>query len=226
MTEIPKHLSDVWAVVPVKDTRTAKQRLSSLLDQETRTVLARTMLEDVLSAIAASSRLTGLVVVTADPAVISIARGYDARILADGGEFGQTHAMRYAMAQLATEGRQAILALPIDIPLITGAEIDTVLTASHRHPDFVIVPAHDRQGSNAILCAPPGHVPLRFGNESFAPHLEAAREHGIDPNVIELPGIGLDIDNPVDIEAFLARPSNTRTYSLLKSLLSELKFVD
>ena len=218
MSEAPGYLKDIWAVVPVKDTRTAKQRLAGVMDQQTRTLLAHAMLEDVLSAIAAATSLAGLVVVTADPLATQIAQRYRARLLSQGGEEGQTHAMRYAVEALAAEGRRAVLTLPIDVPLITPQEIDAVVAAARREPEFVIVPAHDRQGSNAILCAPPAHVPLSFGNHSFAPHLAAARQRGLEPCIVELPGIGLDIDSPADLAAFLAIPSQTRTRRLLDGL--------
>jgi 2-phospho-L-lactate/phosphoenolpyruvate guanylyltransferase len=220
MNMAPGYLADIWAVVPVKDTRTAKQRLAPVMDQETRTLLAHAMLEDVLSAIAATTSLAGLVVVTADPLATQTAQRYGARLLSKGGEEGQTHAMRYAVEVLAAEGRRAILTLPIDVPLITPAEIDAVVAAARREPEFVIVPAHDRQGSNAILCAPPGHVPLSFGNHSFAPHLAAARQRELEPCIVELPGIGLDIDSPADLVAFMAMPSQTRTRRLLDGLES------
>jgi 2-phospho-L-lactate guanylyltransferase len=220
MSKAPGYLADIWAVVPVKDTRTAKQRLAAVMDQETRTLLAQAMLEDVLSAVAASTSLAGLVVVTADPFATQVAQRYGARLLSEGGEEGQTRAMRYAVEVLAAEGRRAILTLPIDVPLITPQEIDAVVAEARREPEFAIVPAHDRQGSNAILCAPPRYVPLSFGNHSFTPHLAAARERGIEPCVVELPGIGLDIDSPPDLAAFLAIPSQTRTRQLLDGLKS------
>jgi 2-phospho-L-lactate guanylyltransferase len=220
MSKAPGYLADIWAVVPVKDTRTAKQRLAAVMDQQARTLLAQAMLEDVLSAVAASTSLAGLVVVTADPLATQIAQRYGARLLSDGGEEGQTHAMRYAVEVLAAEGRRAILTLPIDVPLITPQEIDAVVATARREPEFVIVPAHDRQGSNAILCAPPGYVPLSFGNHSFTPHLAAARQRGIEPCIVESPGIGLDIDSPADLAAFVAIPSQTRTRQLLDGLKS------
>jgi 2-phospho-L-lactate guanylyltransferase len=48
--------------------------------------------------------------------------------------------------------------------------------------------------------------------------LRAARAHGIAPTVVRLPGIGLDIDHPVDLLAFLrAKPRQpTRTLRLLE----------
>jgi 2-phospho-L-lactate guanylyltransferase len=62
-------------------------------------------------------------------------------------------------------------------------------------------------------------VPLRFGDDSYFPHLSAARQCGIEPTILRLPGIGLDIDHPVDLLAFMrAKPRQpTRTLRLLES---------
>jgi len=58
---------DVWACVPVKEFTGAKQRLASLLTPVQREILAETMLEDVLSALAGATRLAGILVNTVDP---------------------------------------------------------------------------------------------------------------------------------------------------------------
>jgi 2-phospho-L-lactate guanylyltransferase len=65
------------------------------------------------------------------------------------------------------------------------------------------------------LCSPPDAVPLRFGPDSFFPHLRAAKAQGIQPTVMHLPGIALDIDTPADLVVFAGRPSATRTRALL-----------
>ena len=84
-------------------------------------------------------------------------------------------------------------------------------------PSFTIVPAHDELGSNAVLCAPPAAVPLRFGDDSYFPHLAAARRCGIEPTIVRLPGIALDIDHPADLRMFLRAPRMpTRTLALLE----------
>jgi 2-phospho-L-lactate guanylyltransferase len=80
---------------------------------------------------------------------------------------------------------------------------------------MTIVPARDQQGSNCIICSPPDSVALRFGDNSFFPHLEVARNAGIAPTIVPLPGIGLDIDNAADLEALLARPAETRSHAYL-----------
>jgi len=90
------------------------------------------------------------------------------------------------------------------------------LQKAHRPASsFTIVPSHDERGSNAILMSPPDAVKLRFGENSFFPHLAAAEERGIAPTVLHLPGIALDIDNPADLAHFARLRSRTRAGRLL-----------
>ena len=107
---------------------------------------------------------------------------------------------------------------------LAGAEIAVVLEASRPAPSVTIVPAHDERGSNAVLCSPPMAMPLRFGDDSFLPHLAAARALGIEPAIVQLPGISLDIDHPADLQAFLQAtpPMETRTLRLLEAFPSSL----
>ena len=207
---------DVWAVVPIKETAQAKQRLGDAVPAELKPRLALAMAEDVLAALASVSGLAGITVVTVDAAASEIARRYGTRVLPDGARDGQTGAVRAAARLLAHEGRAAMLAIPGDVPLITPDEVRQLLDAHDRTPDFVIAPAHDERGSNAVLCAPPELVALQFGNDSFAPHLEAARRIGVEPKIVRLAGIGLDIDNPRDLAAFLKIAARTRTRLLLR----------
>jgi 2-phospho-L-lactate guanylyltransferase len=82
---------------------------------------------------------------------------------------------------------------------------------------MTIVPAHDRRGSNCIAVSPPGLIPFSFGNDSFQPHLAAARGRGIEPKIVDLPGIGLDIDTPDDLRQLIARGGRTRTHIYLET---------
>jgi 2-phospho-L-lactate guanylyltransferase len=209
---------DVWAAVPVKAFTGAKQRTGSVLTLGQREVLAATMLEDVLEALAQATRLAGILVNTIDPVAADLAARYGARVVTEGALDGHTGAVNGMARILATEKRGALLTVPGDIPRVTGAEIDAVVSSCGSAPSFVIVPAHDELGSNAVLCAPPFSVPLRFGDNSYFPHLMAARARGIEPTVVRLPGIGLDIDHPADLRAFIAaRPRKpTRTLALLE----------
>lgn len=207
-------LLPIWAVVPVKDTSTAKQRLATALSQPRRNALALAMLEDVLAALVDAHSLAGTIVVTIDDAARRLAGRYGAVISEHAACEGHTGAVMGAAKRLAAKS-QAMLTIPGDVPLVTGDEIERVITAYHQGSRFTIVPARDEQGSNAILMAPADAVPLRFGENSFFPHLAAARARGIEPMVLKLPGIGHDIDTPDDLAAFLAKPSHTHARALL-----------
>ena len=81
----------------------------------------------------------------------------------------------------------------------------------------VFVPAYDGRGSNCILRRPASIIPLRFGNDSFLPHCEAMKKTGKELVILEMAGIGLDIDNPHELELLLARDGETHAQSLLRS---------
>jgi 2-phospho-L-lactate/phosphoenolpyruvate guanylyltransferase len=205
----------IWAVVPVKELDRAKERLAPLLPPALRRALMMAMLEDVLSALAATEGLVGLAIVTVEPEARRLAEKYGARIIEIGARDGHTGAVAAAAQILAAEGTHGMLTVPGDIPLATTDEITQLLAAHRPAPAFTIAPSHDERGSNAVLCSPPNALPLRFGEDSFSPHLEAAESRGIRPTVLRLTGIALDIDTPEDLAAFAVRRSPTRARAFL-----------
>jgi 2-phospho-L-lactate guanylyltransferase len=211
-----KSKSDIWAVIPVKETTGAKRRLSAGVPAHLRPELALVMLEDVLTAVSQVRKLAGLAVVTLDMRAIGLAQRYGARILTADARGGHTAAVAAAARSLAAEGAGGMMQLPGDIPLVTADEISLILSMHRPAPSFTIVPSRDDFGSNTVVVSPPTAVPLAFGADSFFPHLQTARRCGIDPLVIRLPGIGHDIDNPDDLKAFAGMGSPTRTQAFLE----------
>jgi len=209
---------DIWAIIPVKEMGDAKQRLSAMLSSSQRRALAEIMLGEVLDAVARSQGLAGVCLVTIEPFAEAMAQRLDARIITEGAREGHTGSVTAALRILAREGRGGMLTLPGDIPAVTAAEIDSVIMAHRPAPSFTIAPAHDELGSNAVICSPPGAVPLRFGDNSYFPHLDAARARGIEPVIVACPGIAMDIDHPADLAAFLRLPQSagTRTRAFLE----------
>jgi 2-phospho-L-lactate guanylyltransferase len=180
-----------------------------------RGAFAMAMLEDVLDALANVSLLTGIAVVTDSRESAAVARRFGAHVFDEPVAEGHTAAIAFAAKRLRTEGAGAMLALPGDIPLVKSSEIEAILQARGAAPSFVIVPAGDQRGSNAIFVAPPGAVPLKYGEDSFFPHLAKAEALGITPSVLHLPGIAMDIDTPDDLSNFLKQPNRTRARSVL-----------
>ncbi|MGD9879752.1 MAG: 2-phospho-L-lactate guanylyltransferase [Reyranella sp.] len=211
---------DIWAIVPIKELDGAKQRLASLLTPAQRRALIEVMMGEVLEAVAGAKRLAGILVVTLDPQATVLGRRLGARIVIDGAREGHTGSVTAGLRLLAGEGRGGMMTVPADIPAATADEFDAVLAAHRPGPSFTISPAHDDLGSNAVICSPPDSVPLRFGDNSYFPHLDAARRSGIEPTILRQPGIAMDIDHPVDLAAFLRLPQSagTRTRAFLEEI--------
>jgi 2-phospho-L-lactate guanylyltransferase len=202
-------------LVPVKNLSSAKQRLAAVLDQPARTELAQAMLHDVAATLAAWPRRPDCALVTSDPFAIELARQYDFEIIPDPANPGETGAIEMATRLCVSRGVDSTLVIPADIPLIQASELDQILEHAPNEGS-VLVPAADRRGTNAVLRRPANLFPLRFGNDSFKPHLAAAQATGKPCIVLQLPGIAVDVDNPADLQQLLAHPGNTRTQSLLR----------
>jgi 2-phospho-L-lactate/phosphoenolpyruvate guanylyltransferase len=207
---------DLWAVVPVKELAEAKHRLSRAFPPAFRRALAIEMLEDVLEALSGVSGLAGIAVVTIDPEMQRIARRRNARVLVDDATGGHTAGVTAAARVLVAEGKEGMLTVPGDIPGVTATEIEALIEQHGPSPAFTIAPAHDGRGSNAVVLSPADLVPLAFGNDSFLPHLATARDKGIEPRVVRHERLGLDIDTPEDLAAFVEKNWQCRTMEFLK----------
>ena len=203
--------------VPVKDLVNAKQRLVSFLSPPERSELARAMLQDVLEALG-RARLGEVLVVTRDPSVQALARRHGAAILSEDDNRGHTEAVASAQRAALARGARRFLTIPGDVPCTTAEEVAILAAALPPGPGVAFVPPLSGYGTNAALLEPPGLLPLKFGEPSFDNHLLAARAAGLNPVVVRLPGIGLDIDAPEDLRLLLERGASTCSARLLEEL--------
>jgi 2-phospho-L-lactate guanylyltransferase len=204
----------VLVAVPVKDLVTAKQRLVALLTPAEREALAEAMLDDVLRALAEA--MPGAVaVVTRDARVMQVARRHGAECLVERANRGHTEAVAFAQRQAIARGAGRFATIPGDVPCVTAAEVHALCAALGDRDGVALVPSASGFGTNAALLAPPDAMPLKFGEPSFDNHLLAARERGLAPVVVRLPGLGLDIDTPDDVDQLLHRGAGTQSAALL-----------
>ncbi|MGO9125484.1 MAG: 2-phospho-L-lactate guanylyltransferase [Terriglobales bacterium] len=202
-------------LVPVKNLSHAKQRLASLLDQPARTELAQTMLLDVLETLASWNARPELALVTSDPFACDLARSFHFEVVPDTANRSETDAVEMATRVCKSRGVDFTLVIPGDVPLIQVWELEKILQAA---PDqgCVLAPAADGRGTNAAFRRPAELFPLRFGNDSFKPHLAAARATGKPVVVLPLPGIALDVDSPADLRRLAESPGKTRSQRLAR----------
>lgn len=209
---------DIRAIVPVKRFCEAKQRLAPHLGAEFRIGLATAMLGDVLGCLRDVPELSGVLVVTGDDEAAALARAHGADVLPEPVPGGHNAAVNHAVRHLAGRTTEGVLVLPGDVPGMTPAEVSALL---HRHGAgraLSIVPARDRDGSNAILATPADLLTFSYGPGSFLRHMEAARSGGVTPAVRHFPGIALDIDTMEDMLAFASgEHDGSRTAAFLRA---------
>lgn len=200
-------------LVPVKNLGNAKQRLAPLLEQATRAELAHAMLQDVLDALIGNE----VSLVTSDPFAAELAVQYQFEVIPDQQNLSETAAIEMATSVCESRGIASTLVLPGDIPLIEAEDIEAICESAPALGS-VLVPSADKRGTNAVLRRPAALFPLRFGNDSFQPHLAAAAATGQPCVVLSLPRIALDIDTPEDLRQLALAPGEKRSQRLARKL--------
>ena len=208
----------MWAVIPVKQISQAKQRLSKILSSEERRDFFSAMLEDVLSMMVKIDFFEKIILATNCPHAISIAGRHGITHFETGPDDGLNQAAGETVNHLLENGIRDMFLIPADIPLITEEEINSVLKAHPSAPSLTIIPSGDKLGSNCILLSPPSRMPLKFGPDSYFRHLEIAKSNGLKINPMELPGFGLDIDEPKDLFQLLKAEGKTLSQKYLLQL--------
>ena len=189
----------LWAIVPVKPLRRGKSRLANVLSEEERTNLNTKLLTNTIDTLHQLPDIENILVISRDPAALSLAREHGARTIREEGAPQLNAALSRATIMARSYSADGILVLPADLPQITSEDIYALLAAAEDPPVVVIAPDHRHEGTNALLINPAGLIEYDFGLESFERHCELAREAGATLKICELPSIAHDIDTPEDL---------------------------
>jgi 2-phospho-L-lactate guanylyltransferase len=173
------------------------------------------MLHDVLTALHDWENRPQVAVVSSDLYAVRLAGEYAFEVIPDPENPGETGAIEMATRVCLERGAESTLVIPADIPLIRSWELAEILQKAPAEGS-VLVPAADGRGTNAAFRRPANLFPLRFGNDSFKPHLAAAQATGKTCVVLELPGIAVDVDNPEDLRELVERGGETRSQRLVR----------
>jgi 2-phospho-L-lactate guanylyltransferase len=199
-------LTDVaQALIPLKDLVRAKTRLAGLLSGSERRGLVQAMLEDVLTVLAVHPQIGRVVLLSDDPSAHLLAAQYGAVHWPErelGGR-GLNTVLRLASDRLLAVSEQPLLVLHADLPLLTGDDITAALTAQRKTGGLAVGCDRHGWGTNLLCFEAASAPPFCFGADSCARHLAAAAELGVAAGTVHSVGIGLDVDEPVDLARLL-----------------------
>jgi 2-phospho-L-lactate/phosphoenolpyruvate guanylyltransferase len=231
------------ALIPVKPGHRAKDRLRPALGRRARMALTRAMLRDVLAVLLDSALFVSVTVVTRDRALRRLCRRLGVHAVSPPpGVRGLNAELAWAAARPEIAQTDRLLVLPGDVPGVRVSELFRLvlppLPGGRRADDGTLdgdtrsvvggrrgpaeqfgvrlVPSGDG-GTNALLIAPPGSIPFRFGPGSAARHRAAAEAAGLHVESVPLPSLGVDIDRPQDLPTG-GRIAGPRTRAVLAAL--------
>ena len=204
----------ITAIIPIGTLEGAKSRLGGTLDAEERRDLVDTMVYRTIRAALETPGIGDVLVVTPDRGARDQAAFLGARTLLQP-RSGLNAGLEDARADAMAGGAEAIVVLPIDLPLIstdTIAELIAPIDVVADRPLVVLAPDRHGRGTNGLVLAPPDAIAFGFGGESRARHARWAA--GAGARYVELEGpLALDLDTPDDLlltEALASEPIDAR----------------
>ena len=200
----------VVAVVPLKNLKLAKSRLSNILAEGERQELVLAMFDDVLVSLRESPFIDKIFLV-ADKYFNPIA---DVQMITEIKNRGYDEAIIEALKDSRVNQAQAMLILPADLPLVSTDELDTLIR-DQEDGSIRIAGARDQDGTNALVMKPPSLLATSFGLGSFERHKKFAKALSVKIEEVNLPGLSFDVDTEKDLIDFVQTKSDTRTYRFL-----------
>jgi 2-phospho-L-lactate/phosphoenolpyruvate guanylyltransferase len=195
--------SNSLAIIPVRSLTTGKSRLAATVPPAVRRDLTKRMLAITLSACRSSAVIDQILVISPDLDALAFAYALDHEVIAvrqNAQTPGLIPALDQARRVSIVNRFETMLVLFADLPLVNGDDVAEFVSTAGQ---IVIAPDQNRVGTNGLLLRR-GDVDLsdfgfRFGEDSFAAHVDEARRLGIEPATVTLPGLGFDLDTPDDL---------------------------
>ncbi len=206
----------IFAILPVKSPRNAKQRLSGFLPAPQRAELARLLYKQTLAALCQARGIDRIAVVTSETEIADHARSSGALVFEETAQLSHSVSADVASQRAQEMGATTVLLVPIDVPLVTPDDFSRL--ASESGPGLIVVPSADGAGTNALARTPPDVIQSRFGPGSFRAHMDQANEKGIAAGVLRIAGLMFDIDTPEDVSELLLRAPEAPVSEFLRSV--------
>jgi 2-phospho-L-lactate guanylyltransferase len=190
-------MADLRILIAVRPVEDGKSRLASALPVDKRSILNQRLFDHVCGISLSVLPADRIIIVSRSQALLAQSRARGMKAVLEAGS-GLNEALEQGAAVAASMGSGPLLALATDLPGLGHSDLAAMAEAA-RTADIVIAPDHAGRGTNALLMARPHAIPFRYGPDSLAAHISAAREAGLSHVLVERPGLALDVDTAEDL---------------------------
>ncbi len=175
-------------LIPLRSLASGKARLGEALELTERIALIEMMAERVINA----AHDLDVLVVYDDPSVATWAEERGASVLRPDTP-GLNQAITAGRDHLRSIGCERVIVAHADLPY---AEDLRVMITDH---EISIAPDRHRDGTNVLSIPTNLDFSFAYGPGSFASHVTLAQDLGIEPHIIDVPGLAWDVDHPDDL---------------------------
>ena len=198
------------AILALKLSALAKQRLAQTLSFDERQFLVTAMVQDVLQALQNSRSIDHIVLLAPKPLPENIMKTYQIELLPEPTLCNDlNHAYQFAHAVLNKKKIQAALFLHGDLPRLQAKDIDLAYQ-QHQHflknqlhkKTLTLLANHEGTGTNAFIMNQCQDMNFCFGPDSLIRFQQMAKKHNISHQHLAIDGFSHDIDTKIDLKNF------------------------
>ena len=205
----------VDAIVFENGSDKSRKRLFAAFSPEQSKLLSAAMLEDVLTALK-SSVVHEVVVVGTDSDVRGVVEKCGVSFVQIE-RAGLNLALKKAIASCMEKKSDAVLMLPVNIPLVSSSDIDRMVALGSQESSLVLCPSM-KGGTNAVLLNPPDVVQAQFGRGSFFKLVKAAIDKDVALKFYSSRETAFDMDSEEDLGKLLEIKNNTASKRIFEEI--------
>jgi 2-phospho-L-lactate/phosphoenolpyruvate guanylyltransferase len=199
-------LIEVYAIVPVREFKDAKQRLGNFLDEPGRAALAKALLLHVLRSLEQAERITGVLVVSSGgkQSAENLASFPKVEVIQESKFHGGVNsAVNDGIDFVRQSGEdREILVIPSDLPLLSYEAVDLAVQLLEEY-DVVINPSLRKDGTNLLAFHLSKIIPLWYDRNSFPNHVREVESRKFHYLITNWKEFSYDVDDQKDLEGIM-----------------------
>ncbi|KYC47057.1 MAG: 2-phospho-L-lactate guanylyltransferase [Candidatus Methanofastidiosum methylothiophilum] len=200
-------------ILPLKYVNFSKSRLNEILGQNKKHLVI-TLLEDMIAILQKFPEIE-IYLLTKKENLDIIPSDLGVRFILED-EKDLNRALEKGLSFIKTKEKK-VLILPLDLPFITGEDIEKLIIISKA--DGGAISPSSRDGTSAIILPLDRNFKLQFGERSFQKHLSEFEKKKIPFQIHYSESLYYDLDTPEDVMRVLSIKTGSKTYSLLKDII-------